>query len=410
VVFAAYGGIDFPMISPVLPWLRRKRHELAIMNRYDLAPSPAQLNGLTVFEPPDVSDRLLSTEEIERALPIFLDTQSLGHLIPLWRGRTPGLRYLLGWRDRYALFADETLRRYDPDLLVLSLGEAETAIIRRVCERTSRRYACLVPQRYEFKSIETFEIHEGATYLVAGEYGQERLLKKGVKPDRVLVTGNPRFDRLARARAGRARGAEAGRLGGAHTRAPGHRPRGAGGSILYPLQDVPTEGRLVALLRRYVASRPGVRLVLRPHPNRPARSWEAVSREALHPRVSVARRGSLSRLFRAADVLVTSWSLTTLEALIAGVPVISWKSDFFPEELPFATRGDTWPARTYAELEEALDRLLSDQEFRAAWVVGHREAHVPYVGALDGHAARRVASAIAMLARGGTGEPPGAPM
>jgi glycosyltransferase involved in cell wall biosynthesis len=135
-----------------------------------------------------------------------------------------------------------------------------------------------------------------------------------------------------------------------------------------------------------------------------------VSREALHPRVSVARRGSLSRLFRAADVLVTSWSLTTLEALIAGVPVISWKSDFFPEELPFATRGDTWPARTYAELEEALDRLLSDQEFRAAWVDGHREAHVPYVGALDGHAARRVASAIAMLARGGTGEPPGAPM
>jgi hypothetical protein len=410
VVFAAYGGFDFPMISPVFPWLRRKRHELAIMNRYDLAPSPAQLNGLTVFDPPDVSDRLLSTEEIERALPIFLDTRSLGHLIPLWRGRTPGLRYLVGWRDQYALFADETLRRYDPDLLVLSLGEAETAIIRRVCERTSRRYACLVPQRYEFKSIETFEVHEGATYLVAGEYGRERLLKKGAKPDRVLVTGNPRFDRLARARAGRARNAEAGRLGGAHPPARGHRPRGPGRSILCPLQDVPTEGRLVALLRRYVASRAGVRLVLRPHPNRPASAWETVSREALHPRVSVARHGSLARLLWAADVLVTSWSLTTLEALIAGVPVISWKSDFFPEELPFATRGDTLPARTYAELEDALDRFLSDPEFRAAWVDGHREAHVPYVGALDGHAARRVAGAIATLARGGTGEPPGAPM
>ena len=259
VVFAAYGGFDFSMISPVFPWLRRKRYELAIMNRYDLAPSPAQLSGLTVFQPPDVSDRLLSTEEIERTLPTFLDTRSLQHLIPLWRGRTPGLRYLVGWRDRYARFADETLRRYDPDLLVLSLGEAETAIIRRVCERTSRRYACLVPQRYEFKSIETFEIHENATYMVAGEYGRERLLKKGVKPDRVLVTGNPRFDRLARVRAGRARMVEAGRLGGARTRAGGNRPRRPGGSILYPLQDVPTEGRLVRApeaIRRLAARRP----------------------------------------------------------------------------------------------------------------------------------------------------------
>lgn len=236
VLFAAYGGFDFPMISPVFPLLRRKGHRLAIMNRYDLAPSRTQLRGLTVFQPPDISDRLLSAEEIERALPTFLDTGSLQHLLPLWRGRTPGLRYLVGWRDHYSTFAHETLRGYDPDLLVLALGEAETAIIRRVCDLTSRRYACLVPQRYEFKSIETFEIHEGATYMVAGDYGRERLIRKGVKPDHVLVTGNPRFDHLAGVRSGRRR--------------PGR-------SILYPLQDVPTDGRLFELLRRYVASRPG---------------------------------------------------------------------------------------------------------------------------------------------------------
>lgn len=97
---------------------------------------------------------------------------------------------------------------------------------------------------------------------------------------------------------------------------------------------------------------------------------------------------------------MTSWSLTTLEALIAGVPVVSWKSDFFPEEMPFASRGDTLPAHTYAELEAALDRLLLDREFRAAWVEGHRDAHVPYTGALDGKAALRVAEAIATLAAG----------
>jgi glycosyltransferase involved in cell wall biosynthesis len=99
---------------------------------------------------------------------------------------------------------------------------------------------------------------------------------------------------------------------------------------------------------------------------------------------------------------VTSWSLTTLEALIAGVPVISWKSDFFPEEVPFAAAGDTLPAHTYAELADALNRLLFDRDFRAAWVEGHRDAHVPYTGALDGKAALRVADAIAALIEGGT--------
>jgi glycosyltransferase involved in cell wall biosynthesis len=404
VLFAAYGGFDFPMISPVFPFLRRKGYELAVMNRYDLAPSRRQLRGLTCFQPPDVSDRLLSADEIERALPTFLDTGSLQHLIPLWRGRTPGLRYLAGWHDHYFAFALETLHRYDPDLLVLSLGEAETSIIRRVCDLTSRRYACLVPQRYEFKSIETFETHDGPTYLVAGDYGRERLIRKGVKPDNVLVTGNPRFDDLLAIRNSEARGPDPEGSGSLGFRGLGRRrgPRRVGRTILYPLQGVSTDGRLFQLLRRYVVSRRGVRLVLRPHPNRPPSSWPAFTREAIAGPVSLARQGPLGRVLQVADVLVTSWSLTTLEALITGTPVISWKSDFLPDELPFASAGDTLRAHTYAELADALDRLLFDADFRAAWVEGRRDAHVPYTGVLDGQAALRVADAIAALIESGT--------
>lgn len=403
VLFAAYGGVDFPMISPVFPVLRAKGYGLAIMNRYDHAPSPRRLRGLTVFQPPDVGDRLLSAGEIERALPTFLDTRTLRHLMPLERGRTPGLRYLVGWRDLYFDFAVETLQRYDPDLVVVSLGEAETAIIRRVCELTSRKYACLVPQRYEFKSIETFEGHHGATYMVAGEYGKERLIRKGIKCEKVLVTGNPRFDDLLAFRSRRARAPgpdRAGRLGLGRL----FRRRGARGPermILHTLQGVPSDGRLFQLLRRYVGARRGTRIVVRPHPNLPLGACLPFVRHAIAGRVALALTGALGGHLRAADVLVTSWSLTILEALILGVPVISWKSDFFPEEMPFASRGDALPARTYAELEAALDRLLFDRDFRAAWVAGHRDAHVAYTGVLDGAAARRVAEAIAALVEGG---------
>ena len=96
------------------------------------------------------------------------------------------------------------------------------------------------------------------------------------------------------------------------------------------------------------------------------------------------------------------WSLTVMEAFIMGLPVISWKSDFFPEEMPFASRGDTMPAYTYAELENALDRLLFDPGFRACWVEKHQVCYTSYIGVLDGKAASRVASGIKALAEGDT--------
>jgi glycosyltransferase involved in cell wall biosynthesis len=404
ILFASYGGFDFPMIAPVFPFLRQKGYEFAIMNRYDLAPSRKQLRGLTVFQPPDVSRTLLSEKEIERALATFLDTRSLQHLIPLSRGQSPGLRYLLGWSDHYFDFTLETLRRYNPDLTVLSLGEAETSIIRRVCELMSKKYTCLVPQRYEFKSIEAFEGHEGATYMVAGEYGKERMIRKGIKAEHILVTGNPRFDRLFASRNSHVHAPGANR-----SRWPGFRwpimrgaPRGSEKIILYTLQAVRNEGRLFQLLRRYVSSRKGVRLVLRPHPNLPRRSYLPFVRHVISEPISLALRGTLGGLLQAADVLVTLWSLTVLEALIVGLPVISWKSDFFPEEMPFASRGDTMPAHTYAELENALDRLLFDPDFRGSWVEKHRDCYIPYIGVLDGTAALRVADAIEALIEDGT--------
>src|SRR5262245_1405127 len=117
ILFASYGSFDFSMISPLFPLLRQRGYEFAIMNRYDHAPTARQLKGLTVFQPPDVSAALLGPREIEQAFHEFLDTQSIRGVIPLWRGRIPGLTYLRGWSDRYFDFAIETLNRYEPALV-----------------------------------------------------------------------------------------------------------------------------------------------------------------------------------------------------------------------------------------------------------------------------------------------------
>ena len=397
ILFASYGGFDFSMISPVFPFLREKGYEFAIINRYDLAPSRKQLKGLTVFEPPDISDRLLSAKEIEDAFSTFMDTRSVQHLISLWPGQHPGLKFLRGWSDYYFVFAVETFNHYKPDLIVLSLGEAETSIIRRVCELLSKKYVHLVPQRYEFKSIETFTADVNGTYMIAGEYGKERLIRKGVKPENILVTGNPRFDGMLTARNNHSDPGATERSSLFRGMIP-RPPRVGEKTILYTLQSVRGEAKLFQLLRRYTCSRKGVRLVLRPHPNLPLRSCLPFIRSLVGEPVSLALGGTLARLLRSADVLVTLWSLTVIEAFIMGLPVISWKSDFFPEEMPFALRGDTIPAHTYAELESALDRLLFDPAFRDAWMEQHQVCYMPYIGVLDGKAALRVADAIETLA------------
>src|SRR5262245_45543185 len=109
ILFAGYRGPDVSTISPLFPLLREKGYDLAIMNRYVQAPSAKQLEGLTVFQPPDLSDELLDAEAIDSSSDDFMDTTSIRRVIPLWRGRIPALKYLRGWSDRYFDFALETL-------------------------------------------------------------------------------------------------------------------------------------------------------------------------------------------------------------------------------------------------------------------------------------------------------------
>ena len=384
VLFASYDCDDISTILPVFPVLRDRGFDFMVLNGYPNPATANQIKNVRVVHPPDVKPMSrLSDREIKSLLSPFLDTEAVQHLIPLFRdGIEESAKSFLGLSSYYFDFALESIRIYDPDLIVLAAGEVGTSLVAKACEYLSQNYAFLLPQYYEFNFKGWFEVErdKDSIYMVAGEYGRSRLIQKGVSPGRVVVTGNPKFDPLFVLKM--------------NTQKRAHAPAGRFKNILYTMQDQHENNELFDLLCRYVSKRKNVQLMARPHPNTPAPALKRFKRYGNGKRTSVTTRGMLEELMLSADVLVTISSMTILEALILGLPAISFKTSFLPEEVPFYTEVDVLRACNYNELETLLDRLLFNTDFRQSWIKDHRESYIKYTGDSDGSAALRVAEAI----------------
>ena len=262
-------------------------------------------------------------------------------------------------------------------------------------------------------------------YLVWSEGMRADLLRMYpmVSPERVEVTGTPQFDfhRRPEAHWPRVRTLEA--LGlPADSR---YLAYAASHSSL-----TPGEPRLVAQLAARLAASPGFsahRLVVRMHPLDDWSRWEPVRQlrsVVLSPAWdvppdpegwafgSVADQERLVSTFAHADVCLNIASTATLDAAILGRPVVGidfraepdCPRDILYEEYdadhyrPLVEMGGLRIAHGWGELEALLAGALREPGADAA----QRRAMVEReCGAVDGHAADRVADAVLRAARGG---------
>ncbi len=238
-------------------------------------------------------------------------------------------------------------------------------------------------------------LHEGAhsdLIAVAGPGQRDWFLRRGVAPNRIVVTGNPAWDGLPGV--ARTSGAVLGLAPGpvvtvatswigddvAHRRVVGRQ------------HDRLTLAALgaVALVRARV---PGLRLVLKLHPSAPEGEEARLRAMAAEADVAVdlvVTERSLAVL-TASDALVTLPSTLAVEALLVGTPVVS------PE---FRYDGDavlTVPGTADAmagALLHVLDGWGRSDDFAAR----RRDFMAWHNGPCDGHAAERAVAAIEMLA------------
>ncbi|ODS53623.1 MAG: hypothetical protein ABS36_13435 [Acidobacteria bacterium SCN 69-37] len=224
--------------------------------------------------------------------------------------------------------------------------------------------------------------------LLFDRHAQATLETTGHVPSAALaVTGSPRLDEfVARIESVRA------------SRDAIRRELGlAGGDRLLVLAAKASEiGPHLGALMAAVPERPGIRLVIKPHP--------AESREAYLPYVPPgapvdvqAPHADLGRLLAVADGLVTMNSTVAIDGLVLGVPALviglpSNLSPFVEAGVMLGATGDDIPA--------ALGTLLYDRQARQALLERARAFAAAHGMQADGGAARRAADQILALTAG----------
>lgn len=214
---------------------------------------------------------------------------------------------------------------------------------------------------------------------VYGESTAAALRARGVPDSSVLVTGQPRYDAITGST-----GDSAGFV--LVTTQPFSR---------YGLATLDHEtATFAAMIDAAIAeNRP---VVVKLHPD-----TDAISRDALtqrfHDRVQFEQDQAIEQLYRSTAALITLSSTTALEAMIFQIPVVVAEVPGFPTTLPYLGSGAVFEARSLAEIAPALHEALHRPKTPSRAATEFLAAHL---AGLDGHAADRVAAAIASAVKG----------
>lgn len=250
---------------------------------------------------------------------------------------------------------------------------------------TARRYG--VPS-LDLPHAEAADPHaiRGATYDMFGVFGpraREVMLHAGISEDRVREVGPSRFDALVHR---------------------GPHPLPSSRRVVFASQwltgqmsaDVKRETLRIAI--QGVAAAAPCELVIRPHPLERDSIAEELLALGVPDGVSVRieRSVGLYDLLDGAWALITGWSNSVFEGLVANIPAVCITPTGLQPPTRFVEDGLAIGATSTKEAKDAIARLVDPQE-RMQLLVSARQALQQHIGPLDGRASERAAALIIEL-------------
>jgi UDP-N-acetylglucosamine 2-epimerase len=231
---------------------------------------------------------------------------------------------------------------------------------------------------------------------VFGEAAKRFLVEEGrYAPESLVVTGSPKFDELLETarrfdREGLRRG-----LGVQ----PGERLIAVASRFHGIRRTHRSIGTVFRDLVRATESLPGARLVVKPHPAEPAADYEAVRRELGAVRLSLLPTNApLVELLYASDLLVTVESLSAVEALVLGRPVVVLNMPSNLREMVEAGAALGVPAG--ADPTPTLRAALEDTATRGALDAARQRYLSDVAAGVDGGATARILALLEEMAGG----------
>jgi hypothetical protein len=233
----------------------------------------------------------------------------------------------LPWAVRSVAEAREALAHFRPDTVCLyaessGWGRAVLLACRRAGVPTvAVQHGIVYPKYFSYRhDPDEADCPRPDRTAVFGEAARRLLTTLGgYPPESLVLTGSPRFDDLLAAAGAWDRDETRRRLGVS----PGERLVVVASRFRAIRDTHASIGSAFPALVAALESMPDARAVVKPHPAEGSEGYAEVLRRAGARRVTlVDPREDLMRLLHAADVLVTVESLSAVEALVLGRPVI----------------------------------------------------------------------------------------
>jgi hypothetical protein len=235
---------------------------------------------------------------------------------------------------------------------------------------------------------------------VIGEAVKRWLISQGVSSERIVVTGQPRYDFLHALRQGTAQpqgldglGLPEGQRIILFSSQPYLRYRACGETTARNIWQTVIDG--------VKGLGVGHHLVAKLHPAEDldwTRHWLG---DDFPPEWTLTRDTEVMSLTFRADALVTVASTTALEAICLGKPVVLLETDLWVPSIPYVDSGAALQARGTAELAARMRDALYDDNARERLKTAGEAFADEYAHAADGEATARVARQILEL----SGEP-----
>jgi len=401
IFFVCYGGGHSAAVKPVIKRLKASGQKVTVL-------------ALTTARPSMMADNLpaVGVKELIPLVPgysrclrvgrILVKSQMLHPAVEVEEScaylgvgfhslvKTNGLieaknKYLSAGRHSFLpiSFFIELFKRHRPSVVVATNSPRYERAALEAARELNIPSVCIV-DLYAYYEIQWCATKNYARKIcVLNEQVRERFEKAGVPSERLRITGNPAFDRLAKIDRLKRRGIVRQAQGIDEARSvivwisqpePNRHPfSGVVGDVNYPLI-------VESYLFEVFGSDPNLQLVMRLHPS------ESRPPAVRGDRVRYSNSSEfLDDLLCSADCVITASSTVGLEAALLGLPVIQCMDSIFSQDLPLAELGVATAVNSYKELEPAIRTIL-------ATPAAHRKGPV-----FDGAAASKVESAIMEL-------------
>jgi glycosyltransferase involved in cell wall biosynthesis len=314
----------------------------------------------------------------------------------------------LPWAVRSQEEAAEVLARVKPAALVLyaessGWGRAALAAARAASvPSVALQHGILYPKYYSYRhEPQEADCPRPDRTAVFGQEARRLLVEMGrYAPDSLVVTGSPRFDELLHSAQAWDRDA----LRARHGVGPEERLVVVASRFRGIRETHQSIGSAFPGLLRAVESLPGVRCLVKPHPAEPATAYQEAVAAAGSTRVAVLPpTASMPELLFAADALVTVESLSAVEALVLGRPVVVLN---MPTNLrALVESGAALGVPAGADPRDALQRALLDPEALAGLTAARARYLSEVAAGVDGAATARILDLIRATG-GAPAEPP----